>query len=291
MKVIAWFNLIGNIVIIGTGGTVRLTGSGLGCTSWPFCTTGTADWHAIVEFSNRGVGGLLGILAILAVIAVWRYRPSARTAASGTARKDLWVLAWILLIGVVVEGLLGAVTVFVDLNVWSVGIHFVLSAVLVGIATSFVIRASRAAGPRALAIPKWLYGITHLTTALLALVIVGGVLTAAHGPYSGDANVVRNESAWDVFVHIHAYLGYALALAIVVLVVGGFVARAWRFGWSALAVVVWVGVEIAIGLTQARIGLPPLLVGTHMVLAAIGVALLVWLVDSAKRPAVAAPSA
>jgi len=279
VRAIAWLNLVGNVVIIGTGGTVRLTGSGLGCTTWPLCQEGTADWHSVVEFSNRGMGAVLGVLGILAVLAVWRLRRS---------RRGLWAHAWVLFGGVVVEGLLGAVSVYTDLNVWFVGIHFVLSAALVAVATSFVLRARRELAPRELAIPRWLHVVTQVTTLLLLLVVIGGVLTTAHGPHSGDENVFRDETGWDVFVHVHAYLGYALAAALILLVLAAFLGRAPRFGWAAVAVLIGVGLQIAVGILQADLGLPPALVGIHMVLAAIVVALAVVLVDSARRPVAAA---
>ena len=273
VRAVAWLNLIGNVVIIGTGGAVRLTGSGLGCTSWPLCTEGTADWHSIVEFSNRGVGALLGVLGILAVVSVWRLR---------RARPDLWAHAWVLLAGVVAEGLLGMLSVYLDLDAVLVGVHFGLSAILIGVATSYLLRASRARARRVLAIPAWLYGLTHLTTLVLALVIVGGVVTTAHGPHSGDAAVERDQSAWDVFVHVHAYLGYALVALLIVLLVAGFAARSARFAWSVLALLVLVGIQIGVGILQADIGLPPLLVGVHMVLAALAVVLGVLVVDAAR---------
>jgi len=288
VKVIAWLNLVGNIVIIGTGGTVRLSGSGLGCTTWPLCTEGTADWHSIIEFSNRGMGAVLGLLALLAVLAVWRLGGWH----GRRERGDLWAHAWLLFAGVVVEGLLGAVTVYVDLNVWSVGIHFILSAALVGIATSFVIRARRMPAPRELAVPRWTFVVTHVTSALLFLAVVAGVLTSAHGPHSGDENVVRDETGWDVFVHLHAYLGYVLGIALVALLAGAVLSARGRAGTApyrgylvaVLSTLGLVVVQIVIGVLQSNLGLPAALVGVHMVLAAIVVASLVWLVDSARRP-------
>lgn len=276
VKIIAWLNLLGNLLIIATGGAVRLTGSGLGCTSWPFCQEGTGDWHSVVEFSNRGVGAVLGILAILAVVLVWRHR---RT------RKDLWIHAWILLVGVVVEGLLGMVTVYVDLNAWSVGIHFLLSAILIGVATSFVIRAGRIPEPRVRALPLPTLILTHLSTLLLALVVIGGVLTTSNGPHSGDENVIRDSSAWEPLVHVHAWLAYALGAALLAILIGGIVDREWRFVTAVGLVIGVVVVQIVVGILQARLGLPPILVGVHMVLAGLTVALGTLMVDRTKTSA------
>ena len=85
VKLTAWLNLLGNVIIIATGGAVRLTASGLGCDQWPMCTTTSfvpgvdEGIHGIIEFSNRLMSPLLGVLAVLAVLAVWRFRPVWRT--------------------------------------------------------------------------------------------------------------------------------------------------------------------------------------------------------------------
>ena len=79
-RVLAWLVLISNIVIVGTGGLVRLTGSGMGCETWPYCTseslvpTPELGVHGLIEFGNRTLTGLVGILAIIVLVLVWRMR-------------------------------------------------------------------------------------------------------------------------------------------------------------------------------------------------------------------------
>jgi len=280
--VAAWLNLIGNVVIIATGGAVRLTASGLGCDQWPLCTTTSLvpgideGIHGIIEFGNRLMSGVLGLLALWAVIAVWRFRRE---------RRDLWAHAWIILAGVIVQAVVGGVVVLTRLSVSTVGIHYFISAVLVGVAASLLVRAYRPSGPRVRAVPRWLAITTHIASLLLALVVIGGVVTTQNGPHSGDAEVIRDSTAWDVLVHVHAWVGYALAAALVVLLVGGILARARVYVLAVSLLVATVAVQIVVGVIQARVGIPPLLVGIHMVLAGISVAFGVLVVDRLKRPA------
>ena len=285
-KVVAWLNLIGNLTIIGTGGAVRLTGSGLGCDVWPGCTSTSflpgidEGVHGLIEFGNRTLSGVLGIFALLAVIAVWRLR---------RRRRDLWVHAWILLAGVVVQALIGLVVVATELEMSTVGVHYFLSAVLVGVATSFLLRVGREPGPRERAVPVWMLALTHLGTLLLAAVVVVGILTTGSGPHSGDEDIVRDSTAWEQLAHAHAWVGYALAAVLVVLLVGAIATRQRRYLGAVIAVIAVVAVQIAVGIAQSRLGIPPLLVGIHMVLAGITVALGVVLVDATRRPAALRP--
>jgi len=281
VRVIAWLNLVGNLAIIATGGAVRLTESGLGCPTWPQCTPDswvpTADLggHALIEFGNRLMSPILAILAILAVLSVWRFRK---------ARPDLWAHAWIIAGGIVVQAVVGGVTVWTGLNAWIVGTHYIASAILVGVATSMVLRTRRERGPRALAVPAWLFGMTHIATLLFAALIVAGVVTTGNGPHSGDPGVVREGIAWDVLAHVHAWIGYALVAALVVLLVGAIAHGNRRYRNAVLAVTAIVAIQVVVGIAQSRLGIPPLLVGIHMVLAGVSVALMVVLVDATKRP-------
>jgi len=281
VKVTAWLNLIGNLVIIGTGGAVRLTASGLGCDTWPMCTgdswvpTPEDGIHGIIEFSNRTMSFVLAAFAILAIIAVWRHR---------IARRDLWVHALIMGSGIVIQAVVGGVTVLTGLNAVIVGVHYLASAALVGVATSFVVRASWSSRVRERAIPAWLYGLSHVTTGILALVLIGGVITTSNGPHSGDEDVVRGSEVWQNFVYLHAWLSYALVAALLVLLIGAIATRSWRYLASVVAIITIVGMQILVGITQANTGIPPLLVGIHMVLAGIAVITMVLMVYATKRP-------
>jgi cytochrome c oxidase assembly protein subunit 15 len=140
-------------------------------------------------------------------------------------------------------------------------------------------------------VPRGVAALVHATTGVLALTIVFGVLTTGAGPHSGDAAAGRNGFDAEVLEHVHSWPGYALfvlTLAIVVL--------AWRLRldvrrWAVALLAVEL-VQIAVGLYQARNGLPEIAVGTHMVLAALAAATMTVVVLRLKRPAVAeAPAA
>lgn len=282
VRVTAWLNLVGNLVIIATGGAVRLTGSGLGCSTWPQCTeeswvpTTDEGLHGVIEFANRLMSPVLVVLAVLALIVTWRSR---------AARRDLWVHAWLIMGGVLLQAVIGGVVVLTRLEMSTVGVHYFVSAVLVGVASSFVVRSSTVPGPRQPAVPRWLAIVTHVSTLLLAVVVVVGIITTQHGPHSGDEEVLRNQAAWETLTHVHAWFAYALVAALVVMLIGGALARAARYVAWVVGLLALIGVQIVVGIAQARLGIPPLLVGVHMVLAGGTVAVMVPIVAALKRPA------
>lgn len=285
LRVVAWLNLAANLLIIATGGAVRLTGSGLGCDEWPGCTSTSflpgvdEGVHGLIEFGNRTLSGVLLALAVLAVVAVWRLRRS---------RRDLWVHAGILLIGVVAQAVIGLVVVVTRLETSTVGIHYLLSAALVGVAAGFVLRVHRDGGPRRRDVPGWMAALVHFASLLLVAVVVVGVLTTGSGPHSGDAEVIRDSSAWAQYAHAHAWLGYALVVVLAALLVAALALRRIRLLRAGAAVLLVVGVQIAVGVAQANLGIPPLLVGVHMVLAAVTIALTVVLQDATRVAAASA---
>lgn len=283
VRVFAWLSFLAEVLIIGTGGAVRLTGSGLGCPTWPRCTadsivnTPEMGIHGIIEFGNRTLTGLVGILAIVVVVLVWRLRRE---------RRALFVLSLIVLGGVVAQALVGGVTVLTGLNPFIVGFHYVASVSLVAVCAAFLVLMNAPAGPRSLAVPHWFAGLVHATTAVLALTIVFGVLTTGAGPHSGDAASVRNGFDAQVLEHVHAWPGYALFFLTLIVVV-----LAWRLRlgvrrWATALLAVEL-VQIAVGLYQARNGLPEIAVGTHMVLAALAAATMTVVVLRLKEPVVA----
>jgi heme a synthase len=281
IRVFAWLSLFAQSAIIATGGAVRLTGSGLGCPTWPTCTpdslipTEELSYHSLIEFGNRMMTGVVGIVAFVLVVLVWRIRAQ---------RRDLFTLAFIVGAGVVAQAIVGGITVWTGLNPFIVGFHYVSSLVLVCVSAAFIVRMKAVPGPRERAVPDWYAGLTHATTAVLALTIVFGILTTGSGPHSGDAAAGRNGFDSELLEHVHAWPGYALlALTLVLLV------AAWRLKLPTLG---WVGVllaaevvQIAVGLYQARNGLPPIAVGVHMVLAALTAATMTVVVLQLKRPA------
>jgi len=290
IRVFAWLSFLAEVAIIGTGGAVRLTGSGLGCPTWPTCTpeslvpTPEMGIHGIIEFGNRTLTGLVGILALIVLVLVLKIRRE---------RRDLFVLSAIVLGGVVAQAVVGGITVLTGLNPFIVGFHYVSSLVLVCVTAAFLVRMREPAGARRLAVPRWHMILTHVATVALAATIAMGILTTGAGPHSGDADAGRNGFNAELLQHVHAWPSYALfALTLVLLV------AAWRVRTDAPGLLRWtvalLGVElvqIGVGLYQARNGLPELAVGIHMVLAALAAATMTVVVLHLKRPVAAVAAA
>ena len=287
IRVFAWLSFIAEVTIIGTGGAVRLTGSGLGCPTWPTCTpeslvpTQEMGIHGLIEFGNRTMTGLVGIIAAIVLVLVLKLRHE---------RRDLYVLAVVVLGGVAAQAIVGGITVLTGLNPFIVGFHYVSSLALVCVTAAFLVRMSQPAGPRTLVVPRWHAVLAHVTTLAMALTIAFGVLTTGAGPHSGDADAGRNGFNAELLEHVHAWPGYALFALTVALLIA-----AWRSRAAAPSLLRWtvvlLGVElvqIAVGLYQARNGLPELAVGVHMVLAALAAAAMTTVVLHLKAPATAA---
>lgn len=261
----AWASFVLNVLIIATGGAVRLTGSGLGCTDWPLCTPGSLiptpeqSYHSLIEFGNRTISGPLLIAALAVLIIGWRLRSS---------RRDLFVLSWAVLVLVLVQAVVGGVVVWEGLAAALVGFHYVASLIIVCITAAYLTRMYEVPGPRKRVSPKGYAILTHLMTLGMAVVIFVGVLTTANGPHSGDENVVRNGFDATLLSHFHAWPGYITLALVVALVIWAYRAQLPQLRWAATVLVLLV-VQIAVGIFQARHGLPPLLVGIHMVLAAL----------------------
>ena len=280
IRLFAWLSFIAETTIIATGGAVRLTGSGLGCPTWPTCTadslipTEELSYHSLIEFGNRMMTGVVGIVALVLFVLVWRIRAE---------RRDLFVLTFVIGAGVVAQAIVGGITVWTGLNPFIVGFHYLSSLVLVCVSAAILARLDAVPGARELAVPRWYAALTHATTAMLFVSIVFGVLTTGSGPHSGDAAAGRTGFDSELLEHVHAWPGYVVFALTLVLVAGAWRLRLPTLGWS----IVLLGallVQIAVGLYQARSGLPPLAVGVHMVLAALTAATMTVVVLRLKHP-------
>ena len=281
LTVTAWLSFLAEVIIIGTGGAVRLTGSGLGCSQWPLCTpeslvpTPEQGIHGIIEFGNRTMTGVVGLLALAVVFFVLRFRAQ---------RRDLWVLSLVVLGGIVMQAVVGGITVWTGLNPFIVGFHYVSSLLLVCITAAFLVRLYAVPGPREKAVPAWFAIISHVTGLALAVTIVFGVLTTGSGPHSGDAEVLRHGFDATVLAHVHSWPGYILAGLVAVLTISAWALRLEPRRWL-LVLVAAILVQVGVGVWQAREGLPEILVGIHMVLAALSAATYTVVVLHLKRPA------
>jgi len=269
IRLYALLSLISQILIVVTGGAVRLTGSGLGCPTWPECQPGSLvsvpelGIHGFIEFANRLLTFVLLIIALFTFIAV--------LLESKEKRKGLFWTSFSLGLGIIVQAVIGGISVLTGLNSWIVGLHFIVSAVLIGIA-SILVWYSR--GAKVFPITK----ATKYTTVALfpfgVLTILIGVLVTGAGPHAGDADTPRNGLDIDLFAHLHSYPAYVTtALAVLLLFV---VLRTRQQIASALALALTLISQAILGIIQTRTGLPVLLVGLHMLGAATLAYLLTW---------------
>ncbi|MEO6533296.1 MAG: COX15/CtaA family protein [Pseudolysinimonas sp.] len=261
--------LVVAILVVLGGGVVRVTGSGLGCPTWPTCEGSSIapipelGIHGLIEFGNR-------LVTVLLIIAVgW-----AIVAARLQQQRDrmLTRLAWSMFWLVVANAVAGGITVLVKLNPWVVALHFVLAMALLATATLTWHRARWRGTPGAVtpAAPRILARTLLGFTA--ALVVVGTIVSGA-GPHSGDtAQVKRIGVNWTDVVLVHAALAViVIALTIAIWVV---LRRAPDAALAPRTTVVFFVVLLAqgvVGSVQSLIGIPAALVALHLLGAA-----LVW---------------
>ncbi|HZK58909.1 MAG TPA: COX15/CtaA family protein, partial [Cryobacterium sp.] len=287
VRVIAWVYLAAQILLVGTGGLVRLTGSGLGCPTWPKCTadsmvnTPEMGIHGVIEFGNRVLGAVLAILAIVAFVAILRMRK---------IRPDLFRLTLLAGLGIPAQAVIGGISVLTKLNPYVVGLHFVISVVLVGLCAAFVYRTYAAPGPRGSVVPLWVLIVSHLTSLFVAVTILVGILTTGSGPHAGDATAPRNGLDTELLQHVHSWPAYITLALTLVLVAASVMLRLPLRRWALLLLLVEF-VQVAVGLVQARTGLPEWLVGTHMVLACVLAAVMTALILHLKAPVAAGTAA
>lgn len=280
VRVIAWASLVSQTLIVGTGGAVRLTGSGLGCPTWPRCTedsfvaTPEMGIHGIVEFGNRLLTFVLVIIAILAFLAVLRMRRE---------RPELLRLTVALGLGIPAQAVIGGITVLTELNPWVVGFHFVVSAVLVALAVVFVHRVYRGRTTGLLAVPPAVRALALATAVGAWITVLIGIVVTGSGPHAGDGGAARNGLDSELLQHIHSWPAYITAGLSVLLLVAAIRTGRAPLRRAVLGLLAVEAVQITVGIAQARLGLPEILVGIHMVLACVLIALATLALLSLRR--------
>ncbi|HEX7739141.1 MAG TPA: COX15/CtaA family protein [Marmoricola sp.] len=257
-----WASLLGNCLLVVTGGAVRLTGSGLGCPTWPKCYHGALtprhelNIHSAIEFGNRTLTFLLAAIAIVTFVVAWR-----------SGRRELRWLAFGLGMFIPAQAVIGGITVLTDLNPWIVSLHLISSMVIIGLAVAFLWRIDRPfAAPSVIA---------RLTIAAAAAVLYVGTVVTGAGPHAGDKESARNGLSPLQTAQFHADLVFLLVgLTVAMLVLRRTRAVVWLFG-----------IEIAqgaVGFVQYFTHLPIALVALHMLGAAMLSAAVTWvLLESA----------
>jgi cytochrome c oxidase assembly protein subunit 15 len=276
---LALLNLIVNGLIVVTGGAVRLTGSGLGCPTWPKCTTKSLvptrelAIHGVIEFSNRSLTSVLTVAAIAVLVGVFR-----------SSRRDLRPLAVLSFLGIPAQALLGGITVLTELNPWVVALHFLLSMVLVGVATTLWLR-SREPGVGQPLVNRAFQLLSAGVAAATAAVLVVGTVVTGSGPHAGDVHAKRTGLDPEQVAQLHADLVFLLVGLTVALLVAfyatdapGRVRRAVR---DLLIVELGQGV---VGFVQYFTKLPIALVLVHMLGAVLIAAFATRLLWSVRGP-------
>ena len=250
--------LISQAAIVVTGGVVRLTGSGLGCPTWPECTPGSyfpvenqveGIFHSWIEFANRLLTFALVLFALATLIAVVR-----------SGRKDLRILAAGQFLGIFGQGVLGGITVLTNLNPLTVAAHFLLSIILIAGATSLHSRRKGAAVKAR--VRGRLDGYSKFHVVWAALVIVLGTIVTAVGPHAGDRDVPRLDLKIQEVARMHSISVFILIIFSIVYYMHKEI--------SALTkrrIRIFLGISLAqgaLGYTQCFLGVPELLVGLHI---------------------------
>jgi heme a synthase len=179
-------NLVAEVGIVVTGGLVRVTGSGLGCPTWPECVDGSVTptveqaegFHKYIEFGNRTLTGVLLVLAAATVLAVWRWSP----------RRPMKVGALLVLGGVVGQAVLGGITVLLGLHPAIVAAHFLVSMALVAASSYLWFARHETSDPARRVVPALVTRLAWVTVAAGALVLTLGTVVTGSGPHSGDAD-------------------------------------------------------------------------------------------------------
>jgi cytochrome c oxidase assembly protein subunit 15 len=271
---LGWATLVANIGLVVTGGAVRLTASGLGCPTWPRCTEesftphGELDLHSAIEFGNRMLTFVLAAIAILTFVAAWQ-----------TRRRDLRVLAFVLGVGIPAQAVIGGMTVLTDLNPWVVSFHLLCSLAIICLAVLFLWRLDR---PDPAPVRGSLVTLAWLVFVVGWVVLYIGTVVTGSGPHAGDLDVPRNGLDPLQLSQLHAdavFLFVGLTIALVVVADAGPARR---------AALVLLTIELAqglVGFVQYFTDLPILLVGFHLLGAALVSAAMTWTLLAVREPA------
>ncbi|WJY97625.1 COX15/CtaA family protein [Corynebacterium fournieri] len=269
-----------------TGALVRVTGSGLGCDTWPLChegslvpVAGAAPWiHQVIEFGNRTLTFVVALAAGLVLLAVKR----------AGRRNEITTLAWISLIGVVVQAVIGGISVRLDLRWWSVAVHFLPSMVLVFVAALLYMRIAEPDGVAPTRrYPASAQNWALIAAAALCVVLVTGTMVTGSGPHSGDAGAGmegRLELDTRMLAYVHAACMYVYLIATIVTTAllrkADAPEDAKRTSYVLIALIL---VQWAIGVIQFRMGVPRWTIPAHIAMSSTVVAFSSFLFAHGKR--------
>ncbi|WP_448855719.1 COX15/CtaA family protein [Corynebacterium camporealensis] len=266
-RVIAMILLLCQGGITVSGSIVRVTGSGLGCITWPNCHPGSLVplegaaplIHQVIEFGNRLLTFVVGAAAVAAIVAMYMAR----------RRKELKVYAWLSFGGVVLQALIGAASVFLELRWWAVALHFLPSMVLVWIAAMLFSRIREADdGIKTRKFPEQIRMLAVVAAIALAVVLITGTMVTGSGVHSGDSGVGmegRLDVDTEIMAVIHAicmyvYLGFTLIVTVML-----YRSKAPKVTkQAAWVLIVCILIQWAIGVIQFYLSIPRWTVPVHI---------------------------
>lgn len=246
--------------IVVTGAAVRLTQAGLGCENWPSCSDErfVPEWsfHPWVEFGNRLLSGLVALSTAFALIGAYRRRPR---------RPDLIIWAWGLVAGVAAQIVIGGITVRVDLHPALVGIHFVVSMVLLWNAVVLWLRAGAGDSGATTSADSSVLNHARGLVVLATVVLLTGTVVTGTGPNSGDSRAERLDFELVDVARIHSITVWLFVATTVVLVFRLHRSGAPAAGRAVRTLLMLSVAQGGVGYLQYATGVPPLLVGLHIV--------------------------
>jgi cytochrome c oxidase assembly protein subunit 15 len=272
-------NLVANIGIVVTGGAVRLTASGLGCPAWPRCTEqsfvphGELGIHGAIEFGNRTLTFVLAAVAIacwlaalVALVRTWH----------GRRDRAPFVLSTVIVLGVPAQAVVGGITVLTDLDPWIVSVHLLISMAMIGVCV-WLLDVLR--GPARPETTRTVRSLAWLVLAVGWVVLYVGTVVTGSGPHAGDLDSARNGLDPAHVSQLHA--------DVVFLFVGLTIGMAYAVPRAARRpVLVLLGLQVAqalVGFVQYFSDLPIVLVGIHLLGAALISAAMTWVVLAVHR--------
>ena len=294
-------NLVAQVGIVLTGGVVRLTGSGLGCPTFPQCVPGSyipvinqpQGVHKFIEFGNRMLTTVVSVLAVAALLAVLRY------VRAGQAGRGLLVLGAVPFIGVMAQALIGGITVLTQLNPTVVAVHFLVSMGLIAGSTLLLVVAVPAVEPDRPSdpiVPVLTRRLAATAGVVAAAVLTLGTMVTGSGPHSGDAED-PNRFGFDIPLVTRLHSGFVWLFVLLVIAVVVTLTRsagpADARRWSVALLLVTLGQGV-IGYLQYALGVPAWLVAVHMLGASLFVITTTGTVYTAHRdrtPASPVPAA
>ena len=270
-KTLALLFLIAQASITVTGSIVRVTGSGLGCNTWPNCQEGSLvpvagaapALHQAIEFGNRLITFVVVFFAGALFVAVYK---AAR-------RREILIHAGLQILGIVIQAIIGGISVRLELRWWIVAMHFLPSMVLIWLAAILYLRIQEPddSQPHS-TYSKGLRALAALFAVGIALVLITGTMVTGAGVHSGDKGVgpetrLQVDIAW--MAHIHAWIMYGF-FAVLILLVAGLMIKPTpsdvrRTSWILIGLII---LQTIVGVTQFRLGVPRWTIPVHIGLSA-----------------------